>query len=312
MNQQTVIDTWLKIKNPQERRESVNQMLALLESVDLESQLSKSISNDLSVSEAGTSHRIICGDLNQVQINQAVDLVFTSPPYNANIAYDTYNDKLESDEYFQFLSKSIQKCNEWLSPGGRFVVNIRDITLRPGVREPVIVPLYECFKNLGYAYRGTHLWYKGREESSFAWGSFKSSNNPSIVDLFEYVFVFQKPGEHKKGADNIDKTEFIESVMGVWKIRPVKKIIGSEKKNIMQHPCPFPVELAKRVIKLYSHVGDWVLDPFGGVMTTSLAAAQSGRNSIGIDISQNYCTFGEKRLKKEFQDLAYHAKVFRT
>jgi site-specific DNA-methyltransferase (adenine-specific) len=124
-----------------------------------------------------------------------------------------------------------------------------------------------------------------------------------MIDLFEYVYVFQKAGNHPDGKDDLHKMEFIENVIGIWKIRPVKKIIGSQKANIYKHPCPFPVELAKRVIKLYSHVGDVVFDPFAGVLTTAIAAAEAGRSSISIDISKKYCNTGLARFSDIHADL---------
>ena len=131
------------------------------------------------------------------------------------------------------------------------------------------------------------------------WGSWKKSLNPSIVDLYEWVLVFEKPGGYLPGTDNMTKTEFVENVLGVWKIRPVKKITGKGKVNISGHPCPFPVELPRRIIKLYSHVGDTVLDPFAGIASTSVAALRCGRGSVSVDISEKYCDEGYRRLKNE-------------
>lgn len=300
-----IIDLWLKL-SPIDRQNIADQINALLESSNIEKSFDVSIDNQ--VANDKTVHKIICGDINKILIDK-VDLIFTSPPYNANIEYDVYKDNLSVKDYLDFLKNSIISCDKFLCSGGRFVINIRDISHGKGKRIPIIHSLYNWFQDLNYSYRGLHLWYKGREESSFGWGSYLSSNNPSIIDLYEYVLVFQKDGEHKNGQDNMNKMEFIENVMGVWKIRPVKKIFGSNKQNIANHPCPFPIELAKRVIKLYSHVGDWVLDPFAGIMSTALASAQSGRNSISVDLSEKYCQDGRNRLTKEFMDLSYNCEI---
>jgi len=188
--------------------------------------------------------------------------------------------------------------------GGTFVVNVRDVKIGKGSRFPIIAPFYNnlCLEK-NYQYRGVHIWYKGREESSTAWGSWKRPENPSIIDLFEYVYVFQK-GEmkNKERPYEISKEEFIENDLGVWKIRPVKKIYGKqngETKNIVHHPCPYPVELPQRIIKLYTYEDALVIDPFGGIGSTSLAAHNTGRNSISVDISKEFCETAYTRLKSE-------------
>jgi len=251
-----------------------------------------------------TTHRIHCGDfLLDETINLlkdqglCPDIVVTSPPFNAGVDYGCdFDDEKDVASYVSFLEKFCQNCDLLLKDGGRLAINLRDIRTEKGFRYPVIIPLFNflCL-NLKYTYRGMHIWYKGREESSCSWGSWKKSISPSIVDLYEYVFVFQK-GTYQRGRDNLEKVEFVESVMGIWKIRPVKKIVGKDKKNILNHPCPFPIELPKRVIKLYSHVGDLVLDPFAGIMTTAIAASQSGRNSVCVELNDFYCDFGCKRF----------------
>lgn len=296
-----LIDSWRSIKKDS-KKEELDQFLSLIESEQIETELT-----DNSVSESenitNTKHYLLHGDINSDLIKQSVesiskiDLIFTSPPYNANINYDSYDDNKKTDDYLNFLKQSIDSCDIFLKPGGRFVINIRDIKIEKG-RLPIISFLYPYFLSKGYFYRGLHIWYKGREESSFAWGTYKSSSNPSIIDLFEYVFVFQKSGIKEKGVDNISKHEFIENVMGLWKIRPVKKI-NNKKVNILNHPCPFPVELAKRVIKLYSNVNDFVLDPFSGICNTSIASYKTGRNSISTELSNSYCLSGLDNFKNQ-------------
>lgn len=250
-----------------------------------------------------THHHIICGDFNNI-INDLkqykIRLIFTSPPYNAGIDYGVYySDRKSIGEYIEFLRKFIESSDAILMDGGRLVVNIRDIKYASGSRYPPIVLLFDelCNKR-EYKYRGCHIWYKGREESSMAWGSWRSCVNPSIIDLYEYIYVFQKGDFEKRKGYTMEKEEFIESDIGVWKIRPVKKICGKEKNNYAGHPCPFPVELPERIIKLYSYEGDWILDPFGGIGSTSVAAALSGRNSISVDVNPDYCSRAEDNIRK--------------
>lgn len=251
-----------------------------------------------------TSHTIMEMDFNknaEKYFNDnkiKVDLIFTSPPYNAGLKYENYDDARPINEYIKFLEEFLETSDVILNDGGRIVINIRDIKIASGSRYPPLVTFFQklCIEK-GYKYRGVHIWYKGREESSTAWGSWRSCANPSIIDLFEYVYVFQKSGERVKKNHQIDKEEFIECDLGVWKIRPVKKIHGKNKNNKAGHPCPFPVELAERVIKLYSYPQDIVVDPFGGVGSTSMAAYNCGRNSYSIDISKKYTELAYVNLK---------------
>lgn len=307
---QDVVKAWHEIKNPKLRREAIELMRQLLESAEIERGLnneSEEASKEVERWDGhhfdNTTHYVLSGDSTDPKTTSRLkgrkaQLIFTSPPYNAGIQYDKCDDRLGIEDYKKFLEKSISVCDPILTPGGRFVVNIRDIAVESGSRLPIIVPLYKFFcEERHYKYRGVHIWYKGREESSTGWGSWRRSKSPAIIDLFEYVYVFQKSGDYPDGEDDLHKMEFIENVIGVWKIRPVKKIIGAKKTNIRQHPCPFPAELARRVIKLYSHVGDTVLDPFAGVLTTSIAAAECGRSSISIDISKKYCNAGLSKFQ---------------
>lgn len=315
---QNVINAYTSIKDPMQRRLALEQLNSLAESKDMEEEINTEAIetqewfNRVPGHETmESSHYFVTGDIRDSEIFHRihegvgfVDLVFTSPPYNAGIAYDEWDDKLSVKDYKEFLEDSIDNIDSLLKDGGRFVINIRDVAVATGERLPIIVPLHQMLcRRRNYKYRGVHIWYKGREESSFAWGSYKSSQNPSIIDLFEYVYVFQKQGSRKKGQDDIGKTDFIENVMGVWKIRPVKKIVGSDKKNIAKHPCPFPPELARRVIKLYTQCGDTVLDPFGGVGSTAIGAVKAGRNSVSVDISPAYIDVAYRRLRREFRDL---------
>lgn len=306
---QNVITAWRSIKDLTARKEVISQLQSLVASAEIEQELNRESSyvtdkmNGLEGSiNDETKHYVLAGDNTTegvvgtlMNADLYCDLIFTSPPYNAGIEYDKYEDNKNLEDYLTLIDRFAHASNQLLRPGGSLILNLRDLSVGRGSRFPIIYALYETLKKIDYTYRGLHIWYKGREESSFAWGSFKSSNNPSIIDLYEYIYVFQKPGEHANGVDNMCKTEFVENVIGVWKIRPTKKISGKSKKNIIGHPCPFPMELAKRVIKLYSHVGDMVYDPFAGIMNTTIAAADCGRSSIAVDISEDYCLTGRRR-----------------
>ena len=123
----------------------------------------------------------------------------------------------------------------------------------------------------------------------------------------EYVFVFQKPGESKdknniyyfrsrkeKENNRIDLSNYQnEKSKNIWKIRPV-----APQENM--HPCPFPLELAKRVVEFYSYKGDTVIDIFTGSGQTNLAAEILGRKHIGIDTQEKYIEYAEKKLHNSY------------
>jgi DNA modification methylase len=139
---------------------------------------------------------------------------------------------------------------------------------------------------------------------SCAWGSWQSAKAPRLRDIHEYLLVFMKESFSRpdKGQSDISKEEFMAATLSVWEIRP-------ESAKKIGHPAPFPVELATRVIQLYSYVGDVVLDPFNGSGTTCLAALMNGRHYVGYDIEEDYCRLAEdriadyKRMKRRKQDV---------
>ena len=139
---------------------------------------------------------------------------------------------------------------------------------------------------------GEIIWQKAAgANGNCAWGSWKSAKAPRIRDIHEYLLVFAKEqfGRPDVGKSDIDRDAFMESTLSIWKIPP-------ESAKKIGHPAPFPVELASRVIRLYSYVGDVVIDPFSGSGTTCVAAKKNNRHYVGFDISLEYCKLAEKRI----------------
>ena len=120
----------------------------------------------------------------------------------------------------------------------------------------------------------------------------KSAKAPRLRDVHEYLLVFTKGGfsRQDRGESDISGEEFMESTLSIWQVKP-------ESARKVGHPAPFPVELAARVLKLYSYVGDVVLDPFVGSGTTCVAAKLHDRHYVGFDISPEYCALANKRLQ---------------
>jgi modification methylase len=219
--------------------------------------------------------------------DNSVGLAFTSPPYNVGKDYD---EDMSLEHYLELIKRVSTEVHRVLKPGGRFVVNVANLGRKPYI--PLHAFFYQIHSQIGFLPMGEIIWQKGRgANGSCAWGSWRSARAPRLRDLHEYILVFAKASFTRpdKGRSDLSPEEFTEATLSVWEIMPV-----SAKK--VGHPAPFPVELASRVIKLYSYVDDVVLDPFIGSGTTAVAAKQHGRHYVGFDISAEYCRLAEERL----------------
>lgn len=164
-----------------------------------------------------------------------------------------------------------------------------------GGHQSVGADITELAKKIGFKYHSTIIWNEGNISKSSAWGSWLSASCPYVIAPVELIVVLYKDSWKKTSGSkksDIVKNEFISWTQGVWSF-------SGEKKSKIGHPAPFPVELPKRCIKLFSFVGDTILDPFMGSGTTVVAAKQNNRNGIGIDIDQSYCTLAMNRILRE-------------
>ncbi len=234
--------------------------------------------------------RIYCHtaeDMSQIP-DESVALAFTSPPYNSGKDYD---ENLNIDDYFKLMCRVGSEVYRVLKPGGRYVINIANLGRKPYI--PMHAYFYFTHIGLGFLPAGEIIWQKGRgANNSCAWGSWLSAKAPRLRDLHEYLLVFVKEqfSRADKGDSDISREEFMNSTLSVWEIAP-------ESAKKIGHPAPFPEELASRVIKLYSYVGDVVLDPFAGSGTTCVAAKRHNRHYVGYEIMPEYCALCEQRLK---------------
>lgn len=232
--------------------------------------------------------RIYCLSSETMPIpSNSVALAFTSPPYNVGKDYD---DNMSLESYLNLIANVGKEVYRVLKPGGRYVINIANLGRKPYI--PLHSFFYPIHIDIGWLPMGEIIWQKGKGASgNCAWGSWKSAKAPRLRDLHEYLLIFAKAefSRPDKGESDITSEEFMESTLSIWQVPPVSaKKIG--------HPAPFPVELASRVIKLYSYVNDVVLDPFVGSGTTCIAAKSLRRHYVGFDISAEYCALAEKRL----------------
>lgn len=225
----------------------------------------------------------------------SIDLIVTSPPYNVDISYNSNNDDLSYDEYLEFTQKWITRCFKFSKKQGRFLLNI-PLDKNKGGQKPICADITKIAQQVGWKYHSTIIWNEGNISRRTAWGSWLSASAPYVIAPVEVILVLYKE-EWKKTegskVNDIIKQEFMDWTSGVWTFN------GQSKKGAGGHPAPFPVELPRRCIKLFSFVGDTVFDPFMGSGSTLIAAGLNNRKAIGVEIDKKYCDIAVSRLKHE-------------
>ncbi len=240
---------------------------------------------------AELENRIILGSAEEMKEipDNSVHLMITSPPYNVTKEYDQ---NLSLTEYLEILHRVFSEVYRVLVHGGRACVNVANLGRKPYI--PLSDFVSRMMLDIGFLMRGEIIWDKGAGAGvSMAWGSWKSASNPVLRDVHEYILVFSKGSfarEKTEGKlDTITKEQFMEWTKSVWRFNP-------ESARKIGHPAPFPVELPRRLIQLFSFSGDIVLDPFMGSGTTAVAALEAGRKYVGYEINDEYVNLAEKRL----------------
>ena len=267
-----------------------------------------------------TSHRLINGDARDLSFlhDESVHLVVTSPPYWNLKRYNENPDQLGHIQDYEAFLAELEKV--WrhvfrvLVPGGRLVCVVGDVCVaRRRFGRHLVFPLHAdiCVmcRHLGFDNLNPILWHKIANASYEVPNGSKFLGKPYepnaiIKNDIEFILMQRKPGGYRKPTDaqregsRISKGEF-----GRW-FRQIWNITGASTRN---HPAPFPLELATRLVRMFSFVGDTVLDPFCGSGTTMVAALRTGRNSIGVEIDPEYCRMAARYLKAESGDLFSNA-----
>ncbi|HXF86461.1 MAG TPA: site-specific DNA-methyltransferase [Anaerolineales bacterium] len=221
----------------------------------------------------------------------SIDLIVTSPPYNVDIQYNSHRDDISYSEYLEFTRAWLSRCFHFLKDDGRFCLKI-PLDKNKGGQQSVEADITTIAKQIGFQYHSTIVWNEGNISRRTAWGSWMSATAQFVIAPVELIVVlykkcWRKTSESKKS--DITKSEFMNWTNGVW-------TFSGESKKKIGHPAPFPLELPRRCIKLFSFVGDTVLDPFVGSGTTLIAAAMLNRIGIGIEIDPQYCELAKKRI----------------
>ena len=239
--------------------------------------------------------------------DNSVALVVTSPPYFVGKEYEEALGEgrvpASYGEYLEMLHDVFAECVRKLEPGGRIAVNVANLGRKPyrSLSADVIHIFQDRLKLL---LRGEVIWKKANgANGNCAWGSYRKPSNPVLRDLTERVIIAskgrfcrtltQREREDKNlpSRTSISAEDFLEATTDVWNIQP-------ESATRIGHPAPFPVELPRRLIELYTYVGDLVLDPFMGAGTTAVAAIASRRHFVGFDTKSEYIEIANNRVKE--------------
>ena len=257
-----------------------------------------------------TTHNVILGDARDVQVpSSSIHLVLTSPPYWTLKEYPDSAGQLgrlsDYDAFLSNLGKVWERCYDALVPGGRVICVVGDVCMsrrRNGGRHTVI-PLHASIQvqccEIGFDNLAPIIWHKISNLSTEAnrRGSYLGKPfepNGVVKNDIEYILMLRKPGGYRSPTaaarllSVISADEHERWFRQIW-----SDVRGASTRD---HPAPFPVELAERLIRMFSFVGDTVLDPFTGTASTQVAADRSGRNSIGIEIESAYRSLALARL----------------
>jgi DNA modification methylase len=271
-----------------------------------------------------TTHRLHHGDGRNLGAipSESLHLVLTSPPYWTLKEYRDSEGQLghveDYDAFLGELDKVWTHCHRVLVPGGRLIVVVGDVCLsrRENGGRHTVVPLHasiqEHCRKLGYDNLAPIIWYKisnAAYEVENGSGFLGKPYEPNgvIKNDIEFILMERKPGGYR-APDISTKVLSLLSAENhkKWFQQIWSGVTGASTRH---HPAPYPCELAERLIRMFSFVGDTVLDPFMGTGTTSVAAAKWGRNSIGFEIDSHYHELALKRLASETSSLFSSAEI---
>ena len=275
--------------------------------------------------EIPTRHELYLADARTIRFlrPESVHLVVTSPPYWTLKEYRQTQGQLgwiaDYDEFLKELDKVWRRCFRALVPGGRLICVVGDVCLsrRKNSGRHTVVPLHasiqERCRRIGFDNLAPIIWNKianaAYEVENGNAGFLGKPYEPNAVikNDIEFILMERKPGGYRKPSIETRILSLISAenhqkwFQQIWQ--------GLSGASTRKHPAPYPVELAERLIRMFSFVGDTVLDPFTGTGSTQIAAAGVGRNSIGIEVDPVYFEGTAKRLCDHSADMFSHVDV---
>ncbi len=260
-----------------------------------------------------TFHHFHLGDSVSYQFppDDTVHLVVTSPPYWILKKYHETEGQLGHEQdysrFLEALNSVWKKCFQCLVPGGRLIVIVGDVcrSRRQNHGRHVVVPLHaaiqEGCRKIGFDNLASIIWHKISNAKYEAGGGafFGKPYEPNgiIKNDIEFILMFRKAGGYRHPTDLERRFSIISSEQHTKWFQQIW--FGVKGASTKLHPAPYPEELALRLIKMFSFAGDVVFDPFLGSGTTAIAAWRSGRNSVGIELDQDYLKQAISRFQRE-------------
>jgi site-specific DNA-methyltransferase (adenine-specific) len=259
------------------------------------------------------AHLLAQGDARHLILrDESVHLVVTSPPYGPLKEYPENEGQLGNlhsyDEFLTELDKVWEECLRVLTPGGRVCCVVGDVTLsRRKAKRHQVLPLSADImvraRSIGFDVLTPIYWFKVGNIRMEASRSSRFLGKPYLPNGVikndrETILMLRKPGYRKPTPEmeelsRIPKDDYFRWFSQLWTDVP-----GASTKN---HPAPYPAEIARRLILMFSFIGDLVLDPFVGSGTTVQAAIQLGRHAVGLDIDASYVAMARKRIRSSYR-----------
>jgi len=265
-----------------------------------------------------THHTLVLGDARSLEwiADASIHLAVTSPPYWTLKKYNDQpaqlGDVADYECFLDEIDRVWRHVYRSLVPGGRLVVVVGDVCLsrRRNKGRHQVIPLHADIsvrsRRIGFDYLTPIYWqkianasYEVKNGSSFLGKPFEP--NAVIKNDTEYILMLRKPGGYRKPTEEqrrlsrLSKEEHGRWFRSIWTDVP-----GASTRD---HPAPFPLELGYRLVRMFSFVGDTVLDPFVGTGTTMVAAVRAGRNSVGVEVDPDYFEMSARRLRQEVGQL---------
>ena len=258
-----------------------------------------------------TTHDIHQGDARDLSFieSNSVHLICTSPPYGSLKTYPAHEDQLGNmrsyDEFLRQIDRVLSESLRILAPGGRVACVVGDVCIsrRKGGRHhvlPLSADLQVLARKVGFDCLTPIRWMKVANiklEASRSTRYLGKPNLPNgiVKNDIEHILFFRKPG-YRKPTSLMEERSFISTEDYMKWFAPIwTDVTGQIRRD---HPAPYPLEIPRRLIRMFSFSGDTVVDPFAGTGTTSLAALETGRHSVSVDIEPSYIDIIEARLKE--------------
>jgi len=263
-----------------------------------------------------SEHELYQGDARDLSMveDESVELVLTSPPYfnlkdyeNSTGGEDQLGDIDDYEQFNEQVDQVWRQAYDKLVPGGRMCVVVGDVLRSKSEHgRHRVVPLHATIQqhcvDIGFDNLAPIIWYKIGNASLEAGGNARFLGKPYepgavIKNDIEYILLFRKPGGYRSPSIEERILSVIEADEHQKMFRQLWDDIQGEPQT--DHPAPYPVDLAERLIRMFSFAGDTVLDPFAGTDSTAVAASRVGRHSVSVEIEEQYVDVAEDRIKSE-------------